>query len=376
MRSKLRSVVWAWASSLALVAACGGDEETGGVVARDTSAGPDLAADAGEVTVAPDVVDEDTTLVLDVPPADTTVADAIATDSTIADAVDATSPAEVATTDAPVAPDAVVGPCFGAAAAGHRKVTCGDIGFDVEVPAACLVPGACGLIVDIHGWTMTADLEDLNTGMRARGGAAGYVVVQPTAPGLAGIPTWDLGRHADDIHDFVVEVQAVLATDPDRSHVMGFSQGGALTWTLVCDHADFYASAAPIGALPGCQFKGGDVPAREVDVLAVHGRQDSVVQFSQHVSQRDAALDHWPFGDPTVFREDDDHKATRWTTPSGTVFESWEHDYEAQSIILRGHCFPGSEHLGGGLQLTFGCTAQGTFDFGEIALAFFQAHAR
>jgi len=119
-----------------------------------------------------------------------------------------------------------------------------------------------------------------------------------------------------------------------------------------------------------------DVPAREVDVLAVHGRRDAVVAFSQHAAQRDAALAYWPFGAPAVFREDATHKATRWTTPSGTVLESWEHDYEAQSVLLRGHCFPGSSHAGSLIELGFGRRDPGTFVFGEIALAFFQAHPR
>ena len=263
-------------------------------------------------------------------------------------------------------------PCLDATAPGHHYVKCeGDIGYDVEIPATCPEPG-CGLIVDIHGWTMTGDVEDANTDMRAIGTAAGYVVIQPTAPGM--VPSWDQAAHAPLVFAFVSEVAALLKTDPKRAHAMGFSQGGGMTWRLLCDHADFFASMSPIGALKGCAFKAGETPSVERPVLAVHGHEDTVVKFDEDgVQQRDALLAAWPFDTGVAIEEDDHHKATRYTTTSGTVFEFWEHDYKASSFILNGHCFPGSEELFA-IPIAFGCADSGTFVYGKLALAFFQAH--
>ena len=173
---------------------------------------------------------------------------------------------------------------------------------------------------------------------------------------------------------FLQEVAALLKTNPKRVHAMGFSQGGGMTWRLLCDHADFFASMSPIGALQGCAFKAGATPSREVPVLAVHAHNDAVVQFNQDaVKQRDAILAAWPFDAGTVIEEDPKHKATRYTTTKGTVFEFWEHDYEASSFILKGHCFPGSQEQVG-FPVAFGCADKGTFVYGKLALAFFQAH--
>ncbi|MFO0745209.1 MAG: hypothetical protein U1F43_05955 [Myxococcota bacterium] len=321
-----------------------------GEVADATAIEPDVSDAA---SVAPDVEDA------------TSVGPDVADVASVApDVADATS----------VAPDAVGDGCFDAPSAGHHVVTCGAISYDVEVPPACLT-SACGLIVDIHGLTMTAALEDANTLMRERGRDAGFVVIQPNAPSFFGVPTWDMSAHAEPIFAFVAEVAERLGTDPDRAYAMGFSQGGGLTWQLVCAHADFFAAAAPLAALPGCAFDAAHHPSREVDMLLVHGRKDTVVAFSQLESQRDAALAYWPVGTPTVVEDDGAHRATRWTTAGGTTFEVWEHDYTATSFLLNGHCVPGSPQVNA-LPLAFGCQQGGTFEYGALALAFFQAHRR
>src|SRR5690606_10640751 len=131
--------------------------------------------------------------------------------------------------------------CVTDVASGHHELTCGEIRYDLEVPAACL-SAPCGLVLDIHGWTMSADAEDRNTDMRRRGRELGYVVVQPTAPGLIGVPTWNLDAHAEPVFAFVSDVAAAFHTDPRRAHVMGFSQGGGMTWRLLCTHPEFFAS--------------------------------------------------------------------------------------------------------------------------------------
>jgi poly(3-hydroxybutyrate) depolymerase len=257
-------------------------------------------------------------------------------------------------------------------AAGHHQVSCaGGINYDIEVPAAC-PPGGCGLILDMHGFTMDAGSEDANTDMRARGGQAGYVVVQPTAPGFT--PSWNQDEDAPFVFTFVADVANMAGTDPSRAHVMGFSQGGGMTWRMVCDHADFFASAAPGGAIEGCAFDAAHAPSEEVDVLVMHGHNDVIVSFqSTAIPQRDAALAYWAFGPPEVFAGDATYTATRWTTAQGSVLELWEHDYSSQSLLIQGHCFPGSDDTG---FLGLACEPPNAFSYGEIALQFFLDHPK
>jgi hypothetical protein len=264
--------------------------------------------------------------------------------------------------------------CVTDVSAGHHKPMCmGGIAYDLEIPAACAA-GGCGLVLDMHGFTMTADQEDKGTQLRALGKQHGYVVVQPNAPGVP--PSWDQVAHVPLVFAFMTEVAQALLTDPKRAHVMGFSQGGGMTWRMVCAHADFFASAAPIGGLAGCEFVGANVPSREVPVMQVHGRKDNVVNFGAiGVPQREAALAYWGEGPGVVLEDDGAHKATRYLSAAGTPLEFWEHDYQAGSFILGGHCFPGGTDVGLS-PFQFGCADQNTFVYGAKAMQFFIDHPK
>ncbi|TNF24871.1 MAG: hypothetical protein EP329_24090 [Deltaproteobacteria bacterium] len=394
MRASLL-ILWVVAS----VAACGdgatldGHDVSDATDIFDTAEADAIAeADSAEADTTPDdtrEVADDTGVTDTATPEDTVEADGadaiedVAEDviEEVADA-DATDPvdtlaaadAESDTASAWTPPEPVG--CLTEVSAGHHVVSCeGGLLYDVEIPAACTT-APCGLIVDIHGWTMTAASEDANTDMRARGRDRGFVVIQPTASLLVGVPTWGLDADAPRVHAFVLDAITALRIDTDRVHVMGFSQGGGMTWRLLCTHPEVYASAAPIGPITGCSFAGDQAPAGEVDILDVHGRNDAVVSYSTTGRpQVDAAVAYWPFGAGVVVEEDADHTVTRWTTPSGTVLEHWAHDYEATSVLLRGHCFPGSPQLIA-FPVAFGCADTGTFDYAALAVAFFEAHPR
>jgi len=261
--------------------------------------------------------------------------------------------------------------CVTDVAAGHHVFACdGGITYDVEIPSACAA-GGCGLVLDMHGYTMNAAQEDAGTAMRALGKQHGYVVVQPTAPGVP--PGWDQATHVPPVFAFIGDVTAALLTDPKRAHVMGFSQGGGMTWRMICAHADFFASAAPLAGVIGCEFVPPNAPSREVPTLQVHGHKDSVLNFNAFaIPQRDAALAFWKDGAGTVFQMDGGHEATRRLSAAGTPLEFWEHDYAAGNLILGGHCFPGGSDVGA-LPVQFGCVEANTFAVGQVAMDFFIA---
>ena len=260
--------------------------------------------------------------------------------------------------------------------AGHHDFDCDEIHYDLEIPKTC-PEGGCGLIVDIHGLSMSGDQEEKNTEMRVRGPAAGYIVLQPTAPGIVGlVPSWDQDKHAPRVFDVLSATAEALGADLKRIHSMGFSQGGGMTWRLICEHAGFFASGAPLGALEGCAFMAGvQSPGEEIDMLVVHGRNDAVVNFSVAESQRDKALKGWPFGAGTVVSNAEGLEVTKYETPTGTVMETWWHDYESTNGLLKGHCVPGSQEFSGSL-LNYACEQAGTFVYAVAALEFFQAHPR
>ena len=262
--------------------------------------------------------------------------------------------------------------CVTDVSAGHHVFACASgISYDVEIPAACTA-GGCGLILDIHGYSMNAAQEDLATGMRALGDQDGYVVVQPNAPGSP--PAWDQPTHVPPMFAFVSDVATAFGTNPKRAHVLGFSQGGGMTWRMVCSHADFFASASPLSGIEGCEFFPPNVPSREVPLVMVHGTQDNIVSFTSiAVPLRDAALTYWADGTGVVFAMDAGHTATRYLTAAGTPFEFYQHGYTAGSAFLGGHCAPGGADMGPS-PFQFGCEGTGQFVYGQVVMSFFIAH--
>ena len=57
---------------------------------------------------------------------------------------------------------------------------CNGMTFETSIPERC-IDTQCGLIIDVHGGTMSAAMENKNTNMREIGRQHGYVVIQPNA---------------------------------------------------------------------------------------------------------------------------------------------------------------------------------------------------
>lgn len=267
--------------------------------------------------------------------------------------------------------------CVTELVAGTRVFACEGLQFDVTVPAACLA-GACGLVLDVHGMTMSARIEDKNTDMRALGAKYGYIVVQPNAVPAAPASSWTPGIDDAKVLAFLKDAIEAYDVDRNRVHMTGFSQGGMMTSRFLCRQADLFASVAA-AAGTGCTFVGLDVPSREVPVLYMHGTRDVIVAYTYGAAQRDAAVAAWKLGPETVVSADGKHRWTRRTSPAGTVFEFIQFDYEASSVLLRGHCFPGSKDLTAtepGQSVAFGCAGSSAFVWGEIVMQFFRDHPR
>jgi poly(3-hydroxybutyrate) depolymerase len=293
--------------------------------------------------------------------------------------------------DAPSAdvPAIVDDPCLPMPHAGHVVYTCNGIAFDVEVPAAC-IGGGCGVILDVHGLTMSAAMEDANTELRARGGAAGFVVIQPNANPAPPRASWSTSDDPN-VFDFLTRAIAVYRIDPRRVHMTGFSQGGFMTWRFLCAHADVLASVAPAAAATGCgstacSFSGSDVPSRALPVLYMHGtHDDDYVPFSCAQPQIDALVSAWALASDGIVASSATYTRTRWTGAGDGELEFLAHDYTSSAQVplisrtrLDGHCVPGSTDPGGqpGQLFPFKCEQPASFTWGTEIVAFFVAHPR
>jgi poly(3-hydroxybutyrate) depolymerase len=233
---------------------------------------------------------------------------------------------------------------------------------------------------------MNGQMEDDNTNLRKLGERYGYVVVQPNANPAPPLSSWNPSTDDAKVFAFIQLAVETLHADPKRVHMTGFSEGGYMTYRFLCDHADYFASVAP-AAGAGCLF-GGDagmwgspsVPAREIPVLAVNGTNDALVGFtSVAIPQRDAVVTGWHMGSGTVIAGDSTFQRTRYTGPSGNVFDFIQHNYTSAQSFTKGHCFPGSKDLDGGVPgqvFGFACSPPNSFVWGDEVMKFFVAHPK
>ncbi len=286
--------------------------------------------------------------------------------------------------------------CVTDVTAGHHKFSCNSISYDVEIPSSCAA-GGCGVVFDVHGLTMNADMMDKSTGLRALGDSMGYVIVQPTAPSSLIGPSWTPSTDDPKVWSFLQDTLVALVIDPKKIHFTGFSQGGAMTWRMICAHADVLASAAPIAGADAttqqppsppyildCPFDSTNSPSQQIPILQMHGTADGLVPFAKATQQRDAVISAWGLGSPTTVSSDAQHAWTRYTNASGTVFEFIQHDYEVDPplvpVPLHGHCIPGGNDLQAnatfGQTMYFSCAPPDAFVWGQVVMQFFQAHPR
>lgn len=300
---------------------------------------------------------------------------------------------------------------------GVHQVSC-DTTIDViTVPEQC-TKTSCGVIVDVHGGMMSSQMEDKNTNMSALGMQHGYIVIQPNAlqnPILLNQRLFvadQLGVPADDtrVMDILTQVIQAFQADTSRIHMMGFSEGGYMTWRWYCQHSDLLASVAPgaaawncailatLGLTPpeiGCQFSGGnagtDVPVHHIPALYMIGSNDGLVD--------PACSDAWlassvfptlQLGAGEQVAGDATYTRTRYLGADGVPFEYISHQYTTTSsflgVALSGHCYPGSTDLTvtspaqtvipPDQLISFGCNDQCSFNWGEEVMKFFIAHPK
>ncbi|MBN1654717.1 MAG: hypothetical protein JXA30_13180 [Deltaproteobacteria bacterium] len=263
----------------------------------------------------------------------------------------------------PVAPPTPSG-CITDASASDNHVfdNCGqNIVFNVSVPSQCLEK-ACGLIFDVHGFSMNGLVQEENTNLARLGREKSYIVVQPSAPNAS----WNGAAHYPVVIDFMNLAIKVWNVEKRRVHFTGFSQGGRMTWTMRCTQSEIIASAAPI-AMTSVDCEPG-LPVREMPVLYTQGQSDEFAGDGRPVAN--AYISAHLMREDQVLSSDAQHTWTRYVNDDGLLFEFIDHTYSTSPIFGAGHCFPGSFSDSS----PYGCDQSAPFHFGEVVMEFFIAH--
>ncbi len=275
--------------------------------------------------------------------------------------------------------------CITDVSTGDHTYTCNSLKVDARIPAQCQAPG-CGVILVLHGDTGNGLLMDAHIKMRDLGQQNGYIVVAPTGPPYGGGQpgsTWNSAIDADLVA-ITNQFADVFRADRKKIHVTGFSRGGFVTWRLLCDHSDLFASAAPAGAGNGTDFgeptcfdSTSHAPSRKIPIVFLMGRTDVSVTYSRMMQIRDGAIASYAATGPSVLVNEPEYTHNRWTG-GGSVVETFDHAYENYSTSdfasAKGHCIVGSTTDPLAPQYAIPCQLPTKFVWGEEVMKFFMAH--
>jgi polyhydroxybutyrate depolymerase len=163
-------------------------------------------------------------------------------------------------------------------------------------PARLVVPPAhdgttpLPLVVLLHGYSVSAALQDLYLGLSAVARELGFYLVLPDGTvDSSGNRFWNAtdfccdfdGAAPDDVaylSALVDEAKSVLPVDAGRVYFMGHSNGGFMSYRMACERADVVTA---IAALAGTDFVDdmGCVPSEGVSVLHLHGDMDDTIAY-------------------------------------------------------------------------------------------------
>ena len=154
-------------------------------------------------------------------------------------------------------------------------------GYDPATPAP--------LLVLLHGFGVTGDLEEQYLGLTEATDAHGMLFVAPDGtPSALGPRFWNATdaccgatSGVDDVAYLgavIDDVKAHYAVDPRRVYLVGHSNGGFMSYRMVCERAD---EIAAIVSIAGATFADRERcrPSAPVSVLEVHGTGDHTIRY-------------------------------------------------------------------------------------------------
>jgi polyhydroxybutyrate depolymerase len=164
--------------------------------------------------------------------------------------------------------------------------------FRLHVPPSYDPTALTPLVLNFHGLTATAEIQEGVSEMDTTADAHGFIVAYPEGIDEAfnagiccsqftGLLTGGDGKSYDD-EGFTTAILAQLESDycidPKRVYSTGISNGALFSYRLACDMAGTFAAIAPVaGSLP--VDAGACNPTRAVPVLETHGMADPLIPF-------------------------------------------------------------------------------------------------
>jgi len=268
----------------------------------------------------------------------------------------------------------------------------------IHIPKGYAPEKALPLVVVIHGAFDTAKGMEKFSGFSLLADREGFAVLYPNGIGIMGfLQHWNAGHccgkaaadNWDDVGFVAATIQdssARIKIDPDRIYMVGFSNGGMLTYRFAAERGDILAAAAPmaasIGGKPSHDTPEWHIPKPKVPIplIVFHGADDDDVPVEGGISRYrkntrsywsvERSMDFWASANGCTTRAADQNIRDGFVQVT-----SWTGCGDGNEIVLYllkgwGHIWPG-RYFTSPLEETHPLK---NFDAAEIIWEFFKRH--
>ncbi len=133
------------------------------------------------------------------------------------------------------------------------------------------------LVIDLHGYSETAELQADITNLGGYGAFNGFITVTPQVN--EAVQHWVTTPGSSDqrfLMALIGHLTSTMCVDSHRIFVAGYSNGAFMASALACTDAGKIAAVATVS---GIQAPSGCRPSRRVPVIAFHGTADPFVPY-------------------------------------------------------------------------------------------------
>jgi polyhydroxybutyrate depolymerase len=151
-------------------------------------------------------------------------------------------------------------------------------GYIEELPSRYTGRTAMPVVVDLHGYGVSAADMLKITNLGTSGNRDGFITITPQV--ARHIPYWTTGFKSKDVAFLLAvisRVESTLCVDQNRLFVTGYSNGAVMASVLACVDAAQVAAIAPVS---GVANPANCDPSHPVSVVAFHGTSDPLLPYT------------------------------------------------------------------------------------------------
>jgi len=227
------------------------------------------------------------------------------------------------------------------------------------IPGSYSPDTAVPLVINLHGYTSSAQSQMESGDFRSIADTAGFLIVHPLGTDdILGNPHWNNAGNANDADDigFIEALIDALAAeyniDNNRVYSTGYSNGGYMSYTLACQLSHRIRAVASVaGQMYNGQFE-SCIPSRPVPVMEIHGTADPVIPYGGGVLGEPTAdvISFWSgFNNCSpnpVVTDMPNINTDDGSTTERQVFTNCDESIEVEHYKINngGHTWPGTTH--------------------------------